>query len=126
MAFSLIDLEFAKDQIELLLKENYFHPNGQIPAYEWAFGDANPPVHALGALQVFRTERQRRGRGDRSFLQRVFHKLLMNYAWWINTKDSDGLNDLLSFILAIEAILVTGFLLISQNHQTAYSEKRPN
>ena len=80
MAFSLIDVDFARQQIELLLKETYLHPNGQIPAYEWAFGDVNPPVHTLGALQVFRAERQQRGRGDRNFLQRVFHKLLMNYA----------------------------------------------
>lgn len=92
IAFSLIDVDFAKDQIELLLRETYLHPNGQIPAYEWAFGDVNPPVHALGALQVFRAERQQRGQGDHNFLQRVFHKLLMNYTWWINNKDSDGLN----------------------------------
>ncbi|MGR9086498.1 MAG: MGH1-like glycoside hydrolase domain-containing protein [Gammaproteobacteria bacterium] len=106
MAFSLIDLDFAKDQIEVLLKETYFHPNGQIPAYEWAFGDVNPPVHAMGALQVFRTERQQRGRGDRNFLQRVFHKLLMNYAWWINTKDGDGLNVFEGGFLGLDNISV--------------------
>ncbi|MGC1953663.1 MAG: glucosidase, partial [Gammaproteobacteria bacterium] len=75
---ALIDVDFAKDQIELMLKETYLHPNGQIPAYEWAFGDVNPPVHALGALKCFRAERVQRGRADRSFLQRVFHKLLLN------------------------------------------------
>jgi hypothetical protein len=92
IAFSLIDVDFAKQQLELLLYETYLHPNGQIPAYEWAFGDVNPPVHAMAALQVFRSERQQRGRGDLNFLQRIFHKLLMNYTWWINNKDSDGLN----------------------------------
>jgi hypothetical protein len=106
IAFSLIDVDFAKQQIELLLKETYLHPNGQIPAYEWAFGDVNPPVHALGALQVFRTERQQRGHGDRNFLQRVFHKLLMNYAWWINNKDGDGLNVFEGGFLGLDNISV--------------------
>ncbi len=106
MAFSLIDVDFAKDQIELLLRETYLHPNGQIPAYEWAFGDVNPPVHALAALQVFRTERQQRGHGDRNFLQRVFHKLLMNYTWWINNKDGDGLNVFEGGFLGLDNISV--------------------
>lgn len=106
MAISLVDVDFAKGQIELLLRENYLHPNGQIPAYEWAFGDVNPPVHALGALQVFRTERQQRGQGDRNFLQRVFHKLLMNYTWWINNKDGDGLNVFEGGFLGLDNISV--------------------
>jgi hypothetical protein len=106
MAFALIDPDFAKHQIEVLLNERYFHPNGQIPAYEWAFGDANPPVHALGALQVFRMERQQRCYGDRNFLQRVFHKLLMNYAWWINSKDRDGLNVFEGGFLGLDNISV--------------------
>jgi hypothetical protein len=106
MAFSLIDLDFAKDQLELLLRETYLHPNGQIPAYEWAFGDVNPPVHALAALQVFRSERQQRGQGDRNFLQRVFHKLLMNYTWWINNKDGDGLNVFEGGFLGLDNISV--------------------
>ena len=106
MAFSLVDVDFAKNQIELLLRETYLHPNGQIPAYEWAFGDVNPPVHALAALQVFRTERQQRGQGDRNFLQRVFHKLLMNYTWWINNKDSDGLNVFEGGFLGLDNISV--------------------
>jgi hypothetical protein len=89
---ALIDVDFAKDQIQLMLSERYVHPNGQIPAYEWAFGDANPPVHAMGALKVFRAERTQRGRGDRDYLQRVFHKLLLNFAWWINRKDAQGHN----------------------------------
>ena len=106
MAFSLVDVDFAKDQLELLLRETYLHPNGQIPAYEWAFGDVNPPVHALAALQVFRTERQQRGQGDRNFLQRVFHKLLMNYTWWINNKDGDGLNVFEGGFLGLDNISV--------------------
>ena len=91
-AFAQFDVDFAKDQIELLVSERYMHPNGQIPAYEWAFGDTNPPVHAMGALKVFRAERVQRGVGDIAFLKRVLHKLLLNYAWWINRKDADGHN----------------------------------
>jgi hypothetical protein len=91
-AFAPVDVDFAKDQIELLVSERYMHPNGQIPAYEWAFGDTNPPVHAMGALKVFRAERVQRGQGDIAFLKRVLHKLLLNYAWWINRKDADGHN----------------------------------
>jgi hypothetical protein len=91
-ALALLDVDFAKDQIELMLSDRYLHPNGQIPAYEWAFDDANPPVHAMGALKVFRAERVQRGAGDLDFLQRVFHKLLLNLAWWINRKDADGHN----------------------------------
>ncbi|WP_190303119.1 MGH1-like glycoside hydrolase domain-containing protein [Methylomonas rhizoryzae] len=106
IAFSAIDVDFAKDQLELLLKENYLHPNGQIPAYEWAFGDVNPPVQALAALQVFRAERRQRGQGDRNFLQRVFHKLLMNYVWWINSKDGDGLNVFEGGFLGLDNISV--------------------
>ncbi|MFZ3173990.1 MAG: hypothetical protein WA146_03755 [Thiobacillus sp.] len=74
------------------MSERYMHPNGQIPAYEWAFGDTNPPVHAMGALKVFRAERVQRGVCDIAFLKRVLHKLLLNYAWWINRKDADGHN----------------------------------
>jgi hypothetical protein len=91
-ALALVDVDFAKDQVELMLHEGYLHPNGQIPAYEWAFGDVNPPVHAMGALKVFRAERVQRGRGDLHYLQRVFNKLLLNYAWWINRKDAHGQN----------------------------------
>ncbi len=87
-----IDLDFAKAQIELMVNERYLHPNGQMPAYEWAFGDTNPPVHAWGALKVFRAEQVRRGEGDIRYLQRVFHKLLLNFAWWINRKDHAGNN----------------------------------
>jgi hypothetical protein len=89
-----------------MLKENYFHPNGQIPAYEWAFGDVNPPVHALGALTVFRAERVQGGKADSGFLQRVLHKLLMNYTWWINRKDSEGHNVFEGGFLGLDNISV--------------------
>jgi len=91
-ALALIDIDFAKQQMELVLKETYLHPNGQLPAYEWEFGDVNPPVHAMGALKVFRAERIQRGIGDLGFLKRIFNKLLLNYSWWINRKDSQGHN----------------------------------
>jgi hypothetical protein len=87
---ALVDVDFAKDQIELMVSDRYLHPNGQIPAYEWTFADVNPPVHAMAALKVFRAERVQRGEADADFLARVFHKLLLNYTWWINQKDSDG------------------------------------
>jgi hypothetical protein len=89
---ALVDPEFAKAQLVLLLREWYMHPNGQIPAYEWNFGEVNPPVHALAALRVFRIERRLTGRGDRRFLERVFHKLLLNFTWWVNRKDAEGNN----------------------------------
>ena len=105
-ALALIDVDFAKDQIELMLSDRYLHPNGQIPAYEWNFSDVNPPVHALGALKAFRAERVQRGEGDRGFLQRVFHKLLLNYAWWINRKDADGNNVFEGGFLGLDNISV--------------------
>ena len=105
-ALALVDVDFAKDQIELMLKEVYLHPNGQIPAYEWNFSDVNPPVHALGALKVFRAERVQRGTADRGFLKRVFHKLLLNYAWWINRKDADGHNVFEGGFLGLDNISV--------------------
>ena len=90
---ALIDSEFAKEQLILMLREWYMHPNGQIPAYEWAFGDVNPPVHAWAALRVYQIERKRRdGVGDRKFLERIFHKLLLNFTWWVNRKDAEGMN----------------------------------
>src|SRR5256712_415786 len=92
IALAPIDPDFAKSQLILFLREWYMHPNGQIPAYEWAFGDVNPPVHAWAALRVYRIERRLRGRGDRAFLERVFHKLLLNFTWWVNRKDAEGKN----------------------------------
>ncbi len=89
---SLLDSDFAKEQLILMLREWYMHPNGQIPAYEWAFGDVNPPVHAWSALRVYRIEEKQRGVGDRTFLERIFHKLLLNFTWWVNRKDAEGCN----------------------------------
>jgi hypothetical protein len=89
---ALVDAEFAKRQLILLLREWYMHPNGQIPAYEWAFGDVNPPVHAWAALRVYRIEARRTGKPDRAFLEKVFHKLLLNFTWWVNRKDAEGNN----------------------------------
>jgi hypothetical protein len=91
-ALALVDVDFAKDQVELMLSDRYMHPNGQVPAYEWDFGDDNPPVLAMAAIKVFRAERIQRGAGDHGYLKRVFHKLLLNFAWWINRKDADGNN----------------------------------
>src|SRR3989475_2271970 len=87
-----IDPDFAKEQLILLLREWYMHPNGQLPAYEWAFSDVNPPVHAWAAWRVYKIERRVRGVADRNFLERVFHKLLLNFTWWVNRKDPDGMN----------------------------------
>jgi hypothetical protein len=89
---ALVDSEFAKDQLLLMLREWYMHPNGQLPAYEWAFGDVNPPVHAWAAWRVYKIEKKRRGAGDTTFLKRVFQKLLLNFTWWVNRKDADGMN----------------------------------
>jgi hypothetical protein len=89
---ALVDSEFAKEQLTLLLREWYMHPNGQLPAYEWAFGDVNPPVHAWAVWRVYKIEKKRRGVGDRAFLARAFHKLLLNFTWWVNRKDAEGNN----------------------------------
>jgi hypothetical protein len=89
---ALIDPEFAKRQLVLLTHEWYAHPNGQLPAYEWNFGDVNPPVHAWAALRVYQMERKHWGRCDLAFLERVFHKLMINFTWWVNRKDLRGRN----------------------------------
>jgi hypothetical protein len=90
---ALVDAEFAKSQLTLLTREWYMHPNGQLPAYEWAFGDVNPPVHAWATWRVFQMDRKQRGdQGDLAFLERVFHKLMLNFTWWVNRKDSQGRN----------------------------------
>jgi hypothetical protein len=92
VALALVDPDFAKEQLILLLREWFMHPNGQLPAYEWTFSDVNPPVHAWAAWRVYKIEKRRRGRADREFLERVFHKLLLNFTWWVNRKDPDGMN----------------------------------
>jgi len=91
--FALIDPEFAKHQLLLLTKEWYMHPNGQLPAYEWAFSDVNPPVHAWAAWRVYKIDRKLQdGKADRKFLEEIFHKLLLNFTWWVNKKDYNGNN----------------------------------
>ena len=90
--FAVIDSEFAKQQLILMTREWYMHPNGQIPAYEWAFGDVNPPVHAWATWRVYQIDRKYNGRADKAFLERVFHKLLLNFTWWVNRKDEDNRN----------------------------------
>jgi hypothetical protein len=93
LSFAMIDPEFAKQQLVLLTREWYMHPNGQMPAYEWAFGDVNPPVHAWATWRVYQMDRKARGGGsDLAFLERVFHKLLLNFTWWVNRKDAAGRN----------------------------------
>jgi hypothetical protein len=98
VSLALIDPEFAKQQLVLITRVWYMHPNGQLPAYEWAFGDVNPPVHAWAAWRVFQIDRKQRRRqqpayaGDLAFLERVFHKLMLNFTWWVNRKDADGRN----------------------------------
>lgn len=92
VAFSLIDPSFAKRQLRILAREWYMHPNGQIPAYEWAFGDVNPPVRAWAAWRIYQIDRRITGKADRSFLERMFHKLLISFTWWVNRKDEEGNN----------------------------------
>ncbi|HYL62626.1 MAG TPA: glucosidase [Candidatus Methylomirabilis sp.] len=92
ISLALVDPDFAKEQLILLLREWYMHPNGQLPAYEWAFGDVNPPVHAWAAWRVYKIERRVRGVADRGFLEKIFHKLLLNFTWWVNRKDPEGMN----------------------------------
>ncbi len=89
---ALVDPTFAKEQLVLMLREWYMHPNGQMPAYEWALGDVNPPVHAWAVWRVYKIDKKRRGTGDRRFLERCFHKLLLNFTWWVNRKDAEGKN----------------------------------
>ncbi|HEX4229869.1 MAG TPA: glucosidase [Bryobacteraceae bacterium] len=119
MAIALADPDFAKAQLSLLLREWYMHPNGQIPAYEWAFGDVNPPVHAWACWRVFKIDQRIKGKPDFAFLERVFHKLLMNFTWWVNRKDSEGANIFEGGFLGLDNIgifdrsapLPTGWLL---------------
>jgi len=92
LALTLVDEEFAKGQLELILRERYLHPNGQLPAYEWNFGDVNPPVHAWATIFTYRLEEAARGHGDLDWLERIFHKLLLNFTWWVNRKDREGNN----------------------------------
>ena len=89
---AMIDAEFAKEQLLLFTKEWYMHPNGQLPAYEWDFNDVNPPVHAWAVWRVYKIDEKQNGKGDVDFLERIFHKLLLNFTWWVNKKDMEGRN----------------------------------
>jgi len=100
VALAHVDATFAKDQLTLMCREWYMHPNGQLPAYEWAFGDVNPPVHAWAALRVFEID----GGTDYAFLKRIMHKLLINFTWWVNRKDSDGKNVFAGGFLGLDNI----------------------
>ena len=91
-ALTLVDQDFGKEQLELFLRSRYLHPSGQIPAYEWNFGDVNPPVHAWSTIFTYLTEKADRGKGDIAWLERCFHKLLLNFNWWVNRKDRAGNN----------------------------------
>ncbi|HMA37956.1 MAG TPA: glucosidase, partial [Chloroflexia bacterium] len=92
VTLALIDPDYAKRQLLLLTREWYQHPNGELPAYEWAFGDVNPPVHAWAAWRIYQMEAKEQGQGDRAFLESIFHKLLLNFTWWVNRKDADDNN----------------------------------
>ncbi len=92
LALTLVDEQFGQQQLDLMLQERYLHPNGQIPAYEWNFGDVNPPVHAWSTIFTYRLQKTRHGQGDIEWLERSFHKLLLNFTWWVNRKDRSGKN----------------------------------
>lgn len=92
LALTLVDEDFGKDQLQLMLSENYLHPSGQLPAYEWNFGDVNPPVHAWSTIFTYGLDKIRHGKGDVDWLERAFHKLMLNFTWWVNRKDRAGNN----------------------------------
>jgi hypothetical protein len=92
LPLSLVDCDFAKRQLDLMLRNDYLHPNGQLPAYEWNFGDVNPPVHAWSTIFTYRLEKVRNGKGDLDWLERSFQRLLLNFTWWVNRKDRTGRN----------------------------------
>jgi hypothetical protein len=106
VALALVDPSFAKENLWVLLFEQFQHPNGQIPAYEWEFSDLNPPVHAWGCWRVYNLEKERTGRGDLEFLEKCFQKLLINFAWWVNKVDSQGLNVFEGGFLGLDNITV--------------------
>ncbi|MCJ2071808.1 glucosidase [Methylobacterium sp. J-030] len=128
LPLALLDPDFAKRQLLLLTREWYMHPNGQLPAYEWEFSDTNPPVHAWAAYRVFEIDRARRGgRGDVAFLEGVFHKLLINFTWWVNRKDAGGRNVFQGGFLGLDNVGVfdrsrppPGFGMVHQADGTAW------
>ena len=106
IAVAIVDPEFAKEQLWMLLFEQFQHPSGQIPAYEWEFSDANPPVHAWAVWRVYNMDRIRSGKADRAFLERCFHKLLINFAWWVNRVDREGNNIFEGGFLGLDNITI--------------------
>ncbi len=128
LPLAVLDPDFAKSQLLLLTREWYMHPNGQLPAYEWEFGDTNPPVHAWATFRVFEIDRARRGgRGDLAFLEGVFHKLLINFTWWVNRKDATGRNVFQGGFLGLDNVGVfdrsrppEGFGVVHQADGTAW------
>ncbi len=103
---ALVDAAFAKRQLDLMSREWYMHPNGQLPAYEWKFGDVNPPVHAWAAWRVYKIDAKQQGQADTLFLEGIFHKLLMNFTWWVNKKDGEGRNVFQGGFLGLDNISV--------------------
>jgi hypothetical protein len=106
LPLALVDADFAKRQLELMAREWYMHPNGQLPAYEWQFGDVNPPVHAWAAWRVYKIDAKQQGEANRDFLESIFHKLLLNFTWWVNKKDEDGNNVFQGGFLGLDNISV--------------------
>ena len=106
VTFAMVDPEFAKEQLWMLLFEQFQHPSGQIPAYEWEFSDVNPPVHAWAVWRVYNMDRIRSGKADRAFLERCFHKLLINFAWWVNRVDREGNNIFEGGFLGLDNITI--------------------
>jgi hypothetical protein len=104
LALTMVDADFGKRQLDLILGERYLHPSGQLPAYEWNFGDVNPPVHAWSTIFTYRLERAERGQGDLDWLERSFHKLLLNFTWWVNRKDREGDNTFEGGFLGLDNI----------------------
>lgn len=106
VTYALVDMEFAKKQLWLLLFDQFQHPNGQIPAYEWDFSDLNPPVQAWAILKIYEMEKKEKGEGDRDFLEKCFHKLLLNFTWWVNKVDNSGNNVFEGGFLGLDNITV--------------------
>ena len=103
---AIVDADFAKRQLDLMAREWYMHPNGSLPAYEWKLGDVNPPVHAWAAWRVYKIDAKQQGRADRKFLEGIFHKLLLNFTWWVNKKDAEGNNVFQGGFLGLDNISV--------------------
>ena len=106
LPLALVDADFAKRQLDLMAREWYMHPNGALPAYEWKFGDVNPPVHAWAAWRVYKIDAKQQGTADRAFLEGIFHKLLLNFTWWVNKKDAEGNNVFQGGFLGLDNISV--------------------